>query len=159
MKKNTLTGVMVLLVFAIFMVSILLILLSGADTVQRLTQRDQRTYNHRTAVQYLSTRVHQADRTGAITVTQNDGTSLLVLTETINGAEYETLVYCCDGYLREMFCQAGFDLPLEFGEEILPMTDFQVHYQDALLTAEFYMTDGSSETICLNLRSEGGNAA
>ena len=50
MKKRNMTGGLVLLVFAVFMVSVLLVLLSGADTVQRLTQRDQRSYHHRTAV-------------------------------------------------------------------------------------------------------------
>ena len=45
MKKSNLTGVLVLLVFTVFMVSVLLVLLSGADTVQQLTQRDKRTYH------------------------------------------------------------------------------------------------------------------
>ena len=43
MKKNNLTGVLVLLVFAVFMVSVLFVLLTGADVVQKLTDRDQRS--------------------------------------------------------------------------------------------------------------------
>jgi len=155
MKKSSLTGVLVLLVFAVFMVSVLFVLLSGADTVQKLTNRDQRTYNHRTAVQYVAMRVHQADEAGAVSVKSGE-VPALVLTETIEGQTYETRIYYCDGYLREMFCMAGANLSPEFGEEILPMNDFKISMEDSLLRAEFFMVDGDTETLRLYLRSEGG---
>ena len=155
MKKSNLTGVLVLLVFAVFMVSVLLVLLSGADTVQKLTDRDQRTYHHRTAVQYLTTRVRQSDFAGAVTA-DNSGVSTLILTEHIEGQPYETRIYCYEGYLREMFCPAGIGLPEGFGEEILPMEDFRVTLEDNILRAELVLTDGTSEHCCLLLRSEGG---
>lgn len=158
MKKSSLTGVLVLLVFAVFMVSVLLVLLSGADTVQKLTNRDQHTYNHRTAVQYVAMRVHQADVAGAVTV-EGGETPTLVLTETIDGQPYETRIYCYDGYLREMFCQQNAGLSPEFGEEILPMEAFQVSLKDALLRAEFLLADGDTESLSLYLRSEGGAAS
>lgn len=158
MKKSSLTGVLVLLVFAVFMVSVLFVLLSGADTVQKLTNRDQRTYSHRTAVQYVAMRVHQADEAGAVRIEDGD-VPTLVLTEMIEGQPYETRIYCCDGYLREMFCPAGAGLSPEFGEEILPMEAFDVQYADATLQVTFLMTDGTTETLCLYLRSEGGAAA
>jgi len=157
MKKSSLTGVLVLLVFAVFMVSVLFVLLSGADTVQKLTNRDQRTYNHRTAVQYVAMRVHQADEAGAVSVKSGE-VPALVLTETIEGQTYETRIYYCDGYLREMFCLQDADLAPEFGEEILPMAGFDVSLEGALLRAEFLMDDGSTESLCLYLRSEGGAA-
>ena len=157
MKKSSLTGVLVLLVFAVFMVSVLFVLLCGADTVQKLTSRDQRTYNHRTAVQYVAMRVHQADVAGAVTV-ENGETPALVLTETIEGQSYETRIYCYDGYLREMFCQQNAGLSPEFGEEILPMEDFRISLSDTLLQAEFFMLDGTAESLSLYLRSEGGAA-
>ena len=40
-KKNQLSGVLVLLVFAVFGVSVLLVLLTGADVVKTLSERDQ----------------------------------------------------------------------------------------------------------------------
>lgn len=152
MKKSNLTGVLVLLIFAVFMVSVLMILLSGADIVQQLTQRDQRTYHHRTAVQYITTRIRQADETGAVAA--EDDT--LILTETIDGYPYETRIYCCNGYLRELFCEAGVGLAPEFGEEILPMEDFRVARDGNRIQTELSMPDGSKETLVLLLRSEEG---
>lgn len=154
MKKRNMTGVLVLLVFAVFMVSVLLVLLSGADTVQRLTQRDQRSYHHRTALQYITTRVRQADLAGAVNI---DGTgSTLVLTEQIEGQPYQTRIYCCEGYLREMFCAAGAELSPEFGEAILPMAHFAAARKDNTLRVELSLPDGSSEHLFLLLRSGGG---
>ena len=40
MKKSNLGFLLVLLVFAVFMVSILVVLLTGADVVQGITERD-----------------------------------------------------------------------------------------------------------------------
>ena len=159
MKKHNLTGVLVLLIFAVFMVSILLVLLSGADTVQRLTERDQRTYHQRTAVQYITTRIRQADRTGSICADNTRDPSTLILTELIDGNSYQTRVYCWDGYLRDMFCQAGAELPPEFGEEILPMNDFSVSCSNALVRAELTLPNGSKESLILSLRSEGGHSS
>ena len=156
MKKKSLSGVLVLLVFAVFMVSVLLVLLSGADTVQTLTQRDQRTYHHRTAVQYLTTRVRQSDVCGAIAVQEKDGISTLVLTEEIEGCAYETRIYCFDGYLREMFCVKGAVLSPTFGEQILPMEDLKLNFDGKMVTATLSMTDGTQEHMMLQLRSQGG---
>ena len=162
MKKKNMTGILVLLVFACFMVSVMFVLLSGADIVQRLTDRDQAAYNSRTAVQYLTTRIRQADEAGSVSVTTAEETSVLVLTEKINDLLYETRVYCYDGYLMEMFSPSGIGLPLEFGEKILPMDQFSVSIEDilfhALLQAEFQLPDGTSETVYLTLRSKGGAA-
>ena len=150
MKKSNLTGVFVLLIFAVFMASVLLVLLSGVDTVQKLTQRDQRTYHRRTAVQYISTRIRQADEIGAVS-TEKD---TLILTENLDGVSYETRIYCCNGYLREMFCEAGAALAPDFGEEVLPMNHFQITQENNLIRAELHLPDGSKEILTLLLRSK-----
>lgn len=158
MKKRNFSGVLVLLVFAVFTVSVLLVLLSGADTVQKLTRRDQRTYHHRTAVQYLTTKVHQSDVAGAVSVEEKDGISTLVLTEKIEGISYDTRIYCYDGYLREMFCASGAGLSATFGEKILPLEDFQVSFDGSTVCASLSLIDGTTDTVTLQLRSEGGAA-
>ena len=157
MKKRNLSGVFVLLVFAVFMVSVLLVLLSGADTVQRLSERDRKTYHHRTAVQYISTRIRQADSRGAVKTEIFDDLSTLVLTEYVDSEAYETRIYCYDGYLREMFCSAGLALPHEFGEKILPMESFTAEMNSDSLQIVLSLPDGSSEEIFLLLRSMGGS--
>lgn len=155
-KKSNLGSVLVLLVFAVFMVSVLLVLLTGADVVQTLTQRDQSSYNQRTAAQYITTRVRQGDQSGMICVRSFAGQDALVLTEEIDGICYETLVYCFDGYLRELFQEVGLDLEPEFGEWILPLEAFRVSDMGDYLQVALTLEDATDETLYLRLRSESG---
>lgn len=153
MKKNNMAGVLVLLIFAIFMVSLLLILLNGASTVRHITERDQKSYNQRTVAQYLTTRVHQADQEGAVSVRKFGQVDMLVFTKEIDGTYYETSVYCHNGYLRELYCQAGMELGPEFGEKIIPLQSFRVILEDTLLHITFELENGTEQTILLHPRS------
>lgn len=153
MKKANLTGVLVLLVLAVFLVCALLVLLSGADILEKLTHRDQNSYLHRTAVQYVTMRVHQADEAGMVEVRQMEDRQVLVLAEDIDGCRYETLVYGYDGFLREMFCEANSGIPLEFGEEILPLKGFSARMDGATLEICLELPEGEPENLLLFLRS------
>lgn len=152
-KKKNMAGMLVLLVFAIFMVSILMILLMGTDIVQELNQRDQYSYNLRTVAQYITTRVRQADQAGMISVRSFSGLESLILAEEIDGKIYETRVYCYDGYLRELFCEAGMEMQPEFGEQILPLEDLHITDMDSFVKVECFLDGGGSETLVLQLRS------
>ena len=157
-KKSNIDGVLVLLLLAVFMVSVLFVLLTGADVVQKLTRRDDVSYDRRTATQYITTRVRQADAAGRVAVRDFGGCDAIVLTEEYDGVPYETLVYCYDGTLRELFTEAGLEQEPSYGEEILPAAAFTPEMakkdeQDgARLTAEITV-NGTEETICLYLRS------
>lgn len=153
-RKSDMSGVLVLLVFAVFMVSVLFVLLTGADVVQELTQRDQDSFDRRTAAQYVATRVRQADSSGMVSVREfGDGTAL-VLSEEIDETIYETIVYCYDGYLRELFMEEGLSMDPEFGEKILPMKAFAVTDFGTYLQVDLELTDVETETVILKLRSE-----
>lgn len=152
MKKKSLTGVLVLLVFAAFTVSVLSVLLTGADLVRGITLRDRRGYDLRTAEQYLTTRVRRADRAGAILAEEGH---TLVLREDVDGACYETRIYCYGGSLRELYCEAGYALGPEFGEEILPVEELRVAREGSLLYLSFRMPDGEESSLLLHIRSEG----
>lgn len=152
MKRNTMAGIPVLIVFAVFAVSVLTVLLTGADLVREVTLRDSRSYDERTAVQYLTTRVRRADRAGAVSV---EGEDTLILREEIGGVCYETRIYCHEGSLREMFCETGYALPPIFGEEILPMEALRVALEDGFLRLSVRLPDGRESEAALYLRSEG----
>ena len=159
MKKSNMGFLLVLLVFALFMVSAVLVLLTGADVVQGITERDQASYEQRTAAQYLATRVRQADETGAISVCATETGDRLVLSEEIDGFPFETTVYCHDGYLREMFCASGYAFDAEFGEKILPAERFCVTDYGEYLEMEITFADGATQSMILRLRSERGTAS
>lgn len=152
-RKQNISGLLVLLVFAVFMVSVMLVLLTGADIVRGLSQRDQEGYDRRTAVQYVSTRVRQGDRQGMISVAPFGDGDALVLLQEIDDVLFETKVYCYDGYLRELFTEADSGIEPEFGEQLLPMTALHMTREGSCLRCELEFDGQASETLVLYLRS------
>ena len=155
-KKNRSGSVLILLVFAVFAVSVMMILLTGADAVGKLNKRDQESYDQRTLLQYITTRVRQADQCGMVTVRDFGDTDALVLGQEIDGSYYETLVYCHEGYLRELFTEADAEMDAEFGEIILPVRNVCFYDETTHIRAELTLSNGQKECILLMMRSERG---
>ena len=152
-KFQRLTGLMALLVFAVLAFCVMLVLLSGADVYQRLTEEGESQYQRRTAAQYITTRVRQAE---SVRVEDFGGEKALVFPETVNGRVYLTRVYCYDGYLRELFSVNGYDPGAEFGEKILPVEQFLATDCGTYLEIEIRFADGETQSMTLCLRSERG---
>jgi len=152
-KRSGLPGIATLLVFAVFAVCILFVLLSGASIYRDVTQSGQLSFEQRTVEQYLTTRVRQSDSAGCITVEEFEGISALVLREHIDGEVYETRIYCCDGYLWELFSGADSGLLPEDGEKLLQVQALQFACRGDVLTAELVTADGQRQRLIWYLRS------
>ena len=85
-----------------------------------------------------------------------DGVDTLVLREEIDGAAYETRVYCYDGYLRELFAESGVDFAAEDGEKILAAESMTLELEEQTITAEITDPTGQVQTLTLYLRSGEG---
>lgn len=165
--KHQIDGLAALLLFAVFAVCVLIVLLTGARAYSRLTERDQSAFNQRTCMQYIAARVRQADSLGAVSAEDFNGVPALVLGA---GEEYVTRVYCYEGWLMELYSEAGADLAPEDGEQLMEASSLELSLkqtvnegglelalQGKLLTATVTMPDGGTETLRLSLR--GGEGA
>ena len=90
------------------LVSLLAVLLGGVRVYRGLAERGRESFQRRTAMEFLETRLRQADSAGGVWLGAFDGTEsregdTLFLRETLEGEEYLTRVYCWDGQLRELF--------------------------------------------------------
>ena len=157
-NKRKLDNLLVLLLFGIFAICILAVLLTGADIYQRLSARDQDSYDQRTAAQYLTTRIRQADQIDSVSVRDFKGQDALVFTQSIEGSTYETLVYCYDGYLRELFTVADGDFLPEDGEKVLEAQQLSVSLDGQIVHVELTGTAGEKQELTLYLRSGRGTA-
>ena len=155
-RKGNMTGVAALLVFGIFAVCIVLVLLTGANAYRGLTQRDQSAYSRRTAAQYLTTRVRQADWLGQITVGEFGGEDALLVEEEIDGVLFLTRVYYHDGAIRELFAFADETFAPQDGEEILPARSLTVEQEGRWLKISVTGEDGTVTDLTLHLRSGEG---
>ena len=154
MKKRVtqhhLDGLIALLLFGLFAVCILAVLLTGAKAYRRLTQRDQAAYERRTSVQYIATRVRQADRLGGVTLEPfGDGLALVLP----DGEGFVTRVYWDGGYIKELYTAIDAELSPPDGENILKSGGLELSLEDGLLTVTSTTPDGARDTLRLSLRS------
>ena len=146
-KFSRITDLPVLTVFAVFAVCVLTVLLCGAQVYQTLVDRNAESFGVRTAAQYLSTRVRQAED---VAVTDFEGCEALTMHERIDGMTCVTRVYCYDGYIRELYGTEVAVLPPQSGEKIMPAEELRFSAEGDLLTVQ---VDG--HVIYLQLRGKG----
>lgn len=154
-ENSKITGLMALLVFAVFAVCVLGVLLTGAGVYKRLVGSGAEDYSRRTAAQYVTTRVRQADRAGSVGLEDFGGQDALVLREKIGGSMYLTRVYCFDGWIRELFTTESGDFSPEDGEKVLEAEGLSFAMEGSSLLAQITLPDGTVQELTLYLRSEG----
>ena len=152
-RKTRIESLLALLLFGVFALCVLVVLLTGADAYKGLTERDRTNYDGRTAAQYLTTRVRQADALEGIRLESFAGLDALVVSEDIEGELYETRIYRYDGYIRELFAVAENDFVPEDGDKVLALESLTLSCQDGLLQAEITEPDGTVQHLTLSLRS------
>lgn len=132
MKENRspITQVLSLLCLTVFALCVLLVLLTAASVYRKLVDRGEETYSRRTTLQYLTTRVRQAE---TVTIGDLEGCEALVLEETIEGETYTTWVYRYDGWIRELYAVPGAKLPPNAGEAIVAADSFALQLRGNLL--------------------------
>lgn len=145
-KTTKITDVLALLVFAIFAVCVLLVLLGGAKVYRQVVAQGEAQFEKRTAAQYVTMRVRQAE---AVTVDTFGEGDALVIAEKLDGETYLTRVYCCDGYLRELYCAEDAALLPRDGEKILPADSLKLSLTGDLLTVQI---DAQTLYLCLSGR-------
>lgn len=150
--KQHMGSLLALLLFAVFAVCILSVLMTGAGVYQRLSQRDDDAYTRRTATQYVSTKVRQAENSDAIRVEDFDGVPALTLRQDLGGVVLLTQIYCHDGWLRELFHLEGSGLIPSDGEKVLPMQAMSVEQKGSLLFVRLTDAEGQEQLLTLSLR-------
>lgn len=156
--KRSISGLAAMVLLGVFAAGILTVLLGGASAYQRLTARDAQTYDSRTCVQYLATKVRQAPAPDCVVLSDFGEEDSLLIRETINGAEYWTQVYYYDGWLMELFTAADAGLAPEDGERILPIQSFSADRSANLLQLQIVNANGTENAFALALRGGEGVA-
>lgn len=155
-KKHSWSTLTALIMLALFSLSILFALLSGAGVYSRLTRQTRISYDSRTAIQYIATKVRQAIAPDAVSVSSFHGTNALRITQSVDGTDYITRIYCYDGYLMELFTIDADGFSPEDGEKILPADDLRIAYVNSLMVITLTDTHGTVRQLKLNIRNGEG---
>ena len=155
-KKHSWSTLTALIMLALFSLSILFALLSGAGVYSRLTSQTRISYDSRTAIQYIATKVRQATTPDAVSVSSFHGTDALCITQSVDGTDYITRIYCYDGYLMELFTIDADGFSPEDGEKILPADDLRIAYVNSLMVITLTDAHGTVRQLKLSIRNGEG---
>ena len=147
-------GLAALLLFGVFAACVALVLLVSADAYRRLVTRDGAVHNRSTCMQYVATRVRQAEGPDRISVEEFGGVNALALTDSVG---HITRVYYYDGHIMELYTSADNVLSPEAGEQVIEAGGLDFSLENGLLTIT--VTDPQGERSTLRLSVRGGEEA
>lgn len=150
-NRHRMDGVFVLLLFAVFAGSVLLVLLFGASSYEKLVKRDNDAYNQRTGISYIAAKLRHYDSKDCIYVgsfsdmsdVTKDEINTIYLKLEAEGEVYYTKIYYYDGYLREVLCVGEGDISPEYGSCILAAKGLVVRKNGKFITIGITNDDGS----------------
>lgn len=154
-SRATANLIWILLIFA-FSSCVVAAILQAAGIYSRVSAALDEEFGVHTGLNYISSRIRSGDFGGGVTVGEFNGLSAIFCEDEADNGEYITAIYCYDGALRELYCEAGGDFDAEAGEILIPMdeADFSLS-SDGLIVARCGL-NGKSGSISLSPRSSGG---
>lgn len=119
MTSNKIETVFVLLVFCVFVASVLLVLTFSASAYQNMIYISRDGQDERILLSYVRTKIRNTDSAGGISVGDFHGLPALILREDFGGNIFLSYIYLYDGWLRELFHEAGQDFMPEAGLPVI----------------------------------------
>lgn len=155
--NHTIDMVFVLVLFSVFAISVLLVLLAGAGVYQDIANRMEKQYTERTGLAYLDVKIRHYDEMGMVALESFGDCEALALYEIIDGIRYKTLIYCYDGYIRELFFEEGLDFRPEDGQRVVAAKALSVEWvSENLLRLLCTSETEQQEELLLYLQSDRG---
>ena len=124
-KKHVIDFLFPLAVFFVLAASSVAIVVLASGFYSRQVKTSSASYSGRTALAYVTEKMHQNDENGAIADGTFDGENALVIRQRYDEKDYVTYLYAYDGYLRELFIRDGTEAKASDGRKILATKDFE----------------------------------
>ena len=125
-KTHSADFLFTLVTFLIYAGAMILLVYLGTIVYRSITEQMELHYSTRTAQAYITEKIHQNDKSGAITTEEIDGKSVLVFREEIEGRIYITYIYEDAGQLKELYTREDSMVSLEDGNSLLELQGFEV---------------------------------
>lgn len=142
-------------IFVLFAALSMLLVYIGSDIYSSILVRADRNAEIRTTLSYVANKVRTHDVEDAIAVRVVNGTEILVLTEEVDGVEYENLIYWYDGMVCETFVKAENEFELSYGETLVEAAEFQatLDEEEGTLKVSLGTLNGDRQVLEMTLRS------
>jgi hypothetical protein len=158
-RPHSVDLVFALALLGVFAASMLLALLAGARVYRGVADRLEESYAERSCLSYVAAKLRHADTAGAVSLIPFGDGDALLLTETIDGDEYGTVIYLYQGMVRELFTQMPLAFGPETGSEVLPAQSLRFAWLSGnLLRVECRGEGGSTAGVDVALRADNEEA-
>ncbi|MDD3204636.1 MAG: DUF4860 domain-containing protein [Lachnospiraceae bacterium] len=147
-NKHIVDILFVITLFCVFAVSALMLVIIGSRVYKNTVSNMDYNYNTRTSFAYITEKIRQFNTNESIQISDLDGHEALLLSTVSEEDTYYTYIYMYDGYLKELFIKSGTAPVPDAGQNILPLTDFQLTQVNEHLY-QFYMATDSTNTCTL----------
>lgn len=125
-KKHVIDFLFPLAVFFVLAASSVAMVVLASGFYSRQVKESTDSYSGRTALAYVTEKLHQNDENGAAAAGTFDGMDALVIRQSYGEKDYVTYLYAYDGYLRELFIQDGTKAKASDGRKILETENFEI---------------------------------
>lgn len=158
-KKNfgfdVVAGLFLVCVFAAFL---FFALASGARIYKDVSAVMEEQYTSRTALGYVTAKLHQSDAAGCVSLGTLEDVPALVISEEFDGVEYKTFVYCWNGYITELFCPASEPLLPSDGLPVITAETLAFSMDGGLVRIDCVTASGAATAYVSLVSWEGGAA-
>jgi len=152
-RRHSVDFLFVLLIFAAFILTALLLITMGTSEYRRIVTRSGENDNIRITSSYLQQKIRQGRAVDAVSIGSIDGEEALAIRQDIAGNSYVTYLYVYQGQLRELMTKEGnTDVIAASGTAILPMQSIRFEIpSDDVICARLQCEDGTEQTVILPL--------
>lgn len=154
-EKNlhTIDTVFVLVLFAVFVITTLMVTSSGALAYQNAVKQMDERFNKQTCISYITAKVRANNASGRISVGDFKGNEALCITDNVNGTGYTTYIYQSEGMIRELFCndEVADSMEPESGAALAEANGLSFAEENNVLTIQLTDTDEKITTIYINM--------
>ena len=152
-EKGLVHTVCVLAVICMFGISAMMLGSVGASVYKNIAERNLNSFELRTSLSYVKTKINQYDEIGKLAIEERDGIKMLILSEEVEGEIFDTAVYFNKGKLYEITGVKGMKFKPDDGFAILSVDSFEITEKDGLVKLVTTNKDGESETLYVKLRN------
>ena len=162
LQRHSIESAFVLILFAVFAMTVVAVLALGANSYQKLVERDNDGYNKWIVTSYVAAKIRSNDVRGKIQVggfasaEEEDGIETLHLYRESEGEKYDTRIYYYDGYIYELFTLADLHFDPEAGNVVMEARRLSFEREGDVVHITSVDTEGRTNTAAVSLRSERG---
>lgn len=157
--KSIVDILFILALFAVFLICALFIVLFGAKIYGNTVKNSKIGFNSRTSLAYITEKIHQHDNSNGLEITGEGSDTTIALSQTVNGRDIVTYMYCYDNQLMEYTTNKGNVLNKQYGTYIMGLSEFDaMQCDDRLYKFSLTDLDGNNTEFFVSIYSdiEGG---